>query len=304
MLADRIIQTLKFFDLQDYPLTALEVERYLIADKAPLRKRLDEHFELQSTDNPPSSVHLDTILLQLTALTQDGKILQTNGFYTLPSRQHLVEQRLTNYRYGLRREKLIRRYVWFTKYLPFVRGIALGGSQPLGLQKPTSDIDLLIITDPQRMWLARTFLMGYFQLFGVRRYSHKIANRFCLNHYLATPREVDAERNLYKAMEYGRLRPLVFPAAISAFLQANASWMKIFFPNLKVSEISSLAQPRLQDWLEKIFRGGFGGWLEKLLGKWQGSRIRQDQFVFVRADELSFHPESKHTELLQGFFKR
>lgn len=302
MLAERIIQTLKFFDLQDYPLTALEVERYLIADRLPLRKRLDEHFELQSTEKPPGSVHLDTILLQLTALIQDGKILHTDGFYTLPGRQHLVQQRLINYRYGLRREKLIRRYVWFTKYLPFVRGIALGGSQALGLQKPTSDIDLLIITDPKHMWLARTFLMGYFQLFGVRRYGHKIANRFCLNHYLAAPREVDAERNLYKAMEYGRLRPLVFPATVSAFLQANASWMKIFFPNLNVRSISSTPSPTIQRFLERILNGVFGAWLEKILGHWQGSRIRQDQFVFVRSDELSFHPESKHTELLQGFF--
>lgn len=302
MLADRILQTLKFFDLQDYPLTALEVERYLIADKQPLLKRLDEFYELQSTDKPPSSVHLDTILLQLTALVQDGKILHTSGFYTLPGRQQLVEQRLANYRYGLRREKLIRRYVWFTKYLPFVRGIALGGSQPLGLQKPTSDIDLLIITDPNRMWLARSFLVAYFQIFGVRRYGSKIANRFCLNHYLAAPREVDAERNLYKAMEYGRLRPLIFPASILAFLQANSGWMKLFFPNMKFAQAASAFQPSLQKGLELVFKGGFGVWLEKFLGRWQGSRIRQDQFVFVRSDELSFHPESKHTALLQGFF--
>lgn len=302
MLADRIIQTLKFFDLQDYPLTALEVERYLIADRLPLRKRLDEHFELDNLANPPTSVHLDTILLQLAVLLQDGKISCTHGFYTLPDRENLVEQRLLNYRYGLRREKLIRRYVWFTKYLPFVRGIALGGSQAMGLQKPSSDIDLLIITDPKRMWLARTFLMGYFQFFGVRRYGQKIANRFCLNHYLAAPREVDAERNLYKAMEYGRLRSLVFPATITAFLQANKQWMKIFFPNLKVLSIRDTAQPTAQRWLERIFRTRFGAWLESLLGRWQASRIRQDQFVFVRSDELSFHPESKHTELLQGFF--
>ena len=274
------------------------MERYLIADKQPLRKRLDEHFELQTTEKPPSSVHLDTILLQLAALVQDGKILQTHGFYTLPSRQHLVAQRLTNYRYGLCREKLIRRYVWFTKFLPFVRGVALGGSQPLGLQKPTSDIDLLIITDPNRMWLARTFLMGYFQLFGVRRYGQKIANRFCLNHYLAEPREVDAERNLYKAMEYGRLRPLVYPAAIAEFLQANSNWINIFFPDMSFARVNKSPQSKWQQSLELIFRGKFGGWLEQQLARWQSSRIRQDQFVFVRPDELSFHPESKHTELL------
>lgn len=302
MLSDRIIQTLKFFDLQDYPLTALEVERYLIADKQPLRARLNEQFELEDTASPPSSVHLDTILLQLVALVQDGKIMQTHGFYTLPTRQHLVEQRLKNYSYGLQRERLIRRYVWQVKYLPFVRGVALGGSQALGLQKPTSDIDLLIITDPKYMWLARTFMVAYFQLFGVRRYGKKVTNRFCLNHYLAAPREVDAERNLYKAMEYGRLRALVFAPVIHEFLNANSSWMKLFFPNMKFREIEFVSAPTLQRILEAVFNNAFGEWVEKQLAKWQSARIRQDQYVFVRTDELSFHPDSKHTELLQGFF--
>lgn len=302
MLSDRIIQTLKFFDLQDYPLTALEVERFLIADKLQLKKRLDEKYELTDSANPPSSVHLDTVLLQLSALVQDGKIMQTNGFYTLLNRQHLVEQRLANYRFGLVRERLIRRYIWATKHLPFVRGVALGGSQAMGLQKATSDIDLLIITDPNRMWVARTFLMAYFQLFGVRRYQNKIANRFCLNHYLGQPREVDAERNLYKAMEYSRLRPLVFTHTINAFLRANLSWMKLFFPNMTVGQTGNGSRSLLQSWLEFAFKGSFGSWLDKQLSRWQSSRIRQDQFVFIRSDELSFHPESKHTELLQSFF--
>lgn len=302
MLSDRIIQTLKFFDLQDYPLTALEVERFLIADKPQLKKRLDDKFELIDQVNPPSSVHLDTVLLQLSALVQDGKISQQNGFYTLVGRENLVMQRLANYRFGLYREKLIRRYIWATKYLPFVRGIALGGSQALGLQKATSDIDLLIITDPNRMWVARTFLMAYFQLFGVRRYQNKIANRFCLNHYLAEPREVDAERNLYKAMEYSRLRPLVFTQAINEFLKANLGWIKLFFPNMTVRESVIAKQSWLQRWQEVILKGSFGLWLDKQLSRWQSSRIRQDQFVFIRSDELSFHPESKHTELLQSFF--
>lgn len=302
MLAERILQALKFFDLQDWPLTALELERYLIADKKPLRSRLDEHYELVSMDAAPGAVHLDTILVQLEALVQDGTVEQLQGFYCLPGRTQLIRTRLKNYLNGLRREKLLRRYIWFTKHLPFVRGIGLGGSQPLGQQKPTSDIDLLIITDLHYMWLARTFLMAYFQLFGVRRYGQKIANRFCLNHYLAEPREVDAERNLYKAMEYGRLRPLVYAETIVEFQNANAKWMNIFFPNMEFPEAAPKHQSIVQRALEMIFKNRVGAWLEAQLGRWQSGRIRQDQFVFVRHDELSFHPESKHETLLQGFF--
>jgi hypothetical protein len=302
MLSERIIQTLTFFDAQDLPLTAMEIERYLIAEKTQLKNRLDEQYELKEVDTAPSPVHLDTIMVQLEALLQDQKISEDKGFYCKWGRESIISQRQNNYLNGLRREKLIRRYIWFTKYLPFVRGIGLGGSQPLGQQKPTSDIDLLIITDQKFMWLARTFLMIYFQAFGVRRYGTKIANRFCLNHYLATPREVDAERNLYKAMEYGRLRPLINPEVIAQFQTANAKWMKTFFPNITFSEPQELIQSGLQKALEALFKNRLGFWLEQKLGQWQSGRIRQDQFVFVRKDELSFHPESKHEKLLHGFF--
>ncbi|HMQ02033.1 MAG TPA: nucleotidyltransferase domain-containing protein [Candidatus Doudnabacteria bacterium] len=302
MLSDRIIQTLKFFDLQDLPLTALELERYLIADKKPLLAKLDESHELVNLDSVPAPVHLDTILVQLDTLLQDGLVELNKGFYYLPGRSEIIQTRLLNYLNGLRREKLLRRFVWFTKHLPFVRGIALGGSQPLGQQKPTSDIDLLIITDPNYMWTARTFLMVYFQLFGVRRYGNKIANRFCLNHYLAVPREVDAERNLYKAMEYGRLRPLVYGATIRRFQRVNAKWINIFFPNMQFPDTALETSSVAQRLIEAVLNNRLGAWLEKKLGQWQSGRIRQDQFVFVRPDELSFHPESKHETLLQGFF--
>lgn len=302
MLSERIIQTLTFFDAQDTPLTVIEIERYLIAEKTQLLNRLDQQYELKEVDNASSVVHLDTIMVQLEALIRDQKISEQKGFYCIPGRESIITQRLHNYLNGLRREKLIRRYIWLTKYLPFVRGIALGGSQSLGQQKTTSDIDLLVITDQNFMWLARTFLMVYFQVFGVRRYGTKVANRFCLNHYLAIPREVDAERNLYKAMEYGRLRPLINPEVIAQFQTANAKWIKTFFPNISFPKPDELILPRWQRVLESFFNNRLGLWLEQKLGQWQSGRIRQDQFVFVRKDELSFHPESKHEKLLKGFF--
>lgn len=302
MLADRIIQTLKFFDLQDFPLTALEIHRYLIADKSSLRKRLDDDFELQTIDDPPASVHLDTVLLQLSVLAGSGQISQINGFYTLPAREQLATKRLQSYLHGLRRERLIRRYVWFTKYLPFVRGIGLGGSQPLGLQKPTSDIDLLIITERRFIWLARTALTIYFQLFGVRRYGSKIANRFCLNHYLAEPGKLEAGHNLYAAMEYSRLLGLIQPVVIAEFQKQNHFWLKIYFPNLLLASPHVYRQPILQRALESLFNNRFGYKIEEMLSQWQKARIKTDRFVFTKSGELSFHPNSKQSQILLNFF--
>ncbi len=304
MLTERIIATVQFFDLQDLPLTAFEIERYLISEREQLRSKLDEQFELQDAAVASPPVHLDTILKQLETLVDTNRLESEKGFYVLPGRTALVNARLINYVNGIPRERTIRRYMWAAGFLPFVRGIALAGSQALGQQRKTSDIDLLIITDPEYMWTARTFLMIYFQLLGVRRHGKKIANRVCLNHYLGNAREVDAERNLYKAMEYAKLRLLVHCATIRAFQKANEQWIRVFFPNVEFEEIYPIEESAFQRFAERIFRNRFGLWIELRLQSWQKSRIRQDQFVFVREDELSFHPESKHETLLEGFFQK
>ncbi len=304
MLAERINNTLRFFDLQNLPLTAYEIHKFLIADTAALRSKLDENYELDNgigTELPP--VHFDTILTQLHILSREGKVIGQNGFYCLPGRESIIRDRLVNYLHGLSRERLVRRFLLPTQHIPFVRGVALAGSQALGQQRESSDIDLLIITDQKYMWIARTLLSAWFQFLGLRRHGKKIANRFCLNHYLANTGERTSERNLYTALEYAKLRPIVYPSVIRKFQKTNQGWMKQFFPNLVLTAASIKPQSDWQQLLEGVLRNRFGQWLDKRLGAWQQKRILQDQFVFVRSDELSFHPDSKQASLLQGFFK-
>lgn len=302
MLSDRIFSTVRFFDLQDYPLTAFEIERYLISDKAYLKDQLNEQFELAEQSAHGMSVHFDTILAELETMSEEGDLVELNGFYCLPGREMIIAKRLRNYKYGLQRERRIRRYMRGVRHVPFVRGIGLVGSQALGLERSNSDIDLLVITDPEHMWTARVFLSAYFQLLGMRRHGKKITNRFCLNHYLSDIREMDRQKNLYTAMEYAKLRPLVYAPVMRAFQQANLSWINIFFPNVTVTEEVDDYQSEIQRFLESLIRPLSGKWLENILGSLQRGRIKEDKLVFVKEDELSFHPAGKHEQLLQQFF--
>jgi hypothetical protein len=62
-------------------------------------------------------------------------------------------------------------------------------------------------------------------------------------------------------------------------------------------------QSWLQKILESIFQNSAGLWLEKTLGNMQLARIKQEKYIFVKTDELSFHPGSKHEALLKGLFE-
>lgn len=305
MLKQRILSTFKFFDLQDYPLTLLEIYKFLIADMDSLRQCLDVQGELQADGtnfSQPNHLAIDEIL---NCLEKDctAEIENNDGFYFLKGRVSIVKMRLDNYFYGIRREKLIKKYINFLKYIPFVRGVALAGSQAMGQQKDSSDIDLLIITEPNYLWLARTLITGYFQITGKRRYNKHIANRFCLNHYLAGPKKISQLRNFYTASEYLKLRLLIGSFAVEKFQKENLSWINVIFPNAILTNSQNLTFPKLQGWLESMFLGKFGKRLEQSLKNWQLPKIRQEKFILVAEDELSFHPQSKQQFILAEFLK-
>ena len=302
MLKDRILSTLKFFDLQDYPVTLLELHKFLVSDINGVKDHLDENGEIKSFDIKPAPVSIDEVLMVLEQQCQN-EVGNHLGFYYLAGRQAIAHSRLQNYFYGIQREKLIKIYIGGLKYLPFVRGAALAGSQAMGQEKPGSDIDLLIITAPGFLWLARTLVTGYLQILGKRRYGQNIANRFCLNHYLAGAKSLQSDRNLYTACEYLKLRPLVFSHAVWQFQKNNANWIKFCFPNADFLEPEKDASPALQKFLEKLFTGKFGSWLEGLLKNWQMARIRKQQFIVVEEDELSFHPHNRKNKLFRAYFQ-
>lgn len=316
MLQSRIINTLKFFDLQHIPLTALEVHKYLLADTERVQRHLNEQWEVKgSLDSNQTDgvivggtvgVALATVLAVLMEQCSktDSEIKTFRGYYFLKSRDDgFVLKRLENYLHAVKRERRIRRYGGFARYIPFVRGVGLVGSQALGQYRAESDIDILVFTAPGFLWTARVLITIYFQLLGVRRYGNKIATRFCLNHYVAGPKQLQRDRNIYTASEYLKMRPLYPSRTIERFKQNNLSWIRIFFPHATADTETRTPQSRLQRVLEKILKNKFGQFIERQLKRLLIGRITQDDFVVVEDDELSFHPHNRKADLFAAFFK-
>jgi predicted nucleotidyltransferase len=303
MLKDRITDTLKFFDLQNWPLTLVELHRFLIADMEALKAKLDSKWELRpGAGGNGEDVPLDKVLLSLDSDCRNF-VSEVKGFYCVKGREKIIHDRIKNYAFGLRREKLIKKYTGMLRHVPFVRGVALGGSQAMGNQKEDSDIDLLIITDKKFLFLGRLFVTLYFQLTGKRRHGKLIVNRFCLNHYLSWPKPLTNYQNLYTAMEYGRLRPLVYGQSIFQYQKNNEPWIRQFFPSWQPAQLGDEGQSKCQKAAEMFLNNPLGLSLEKIIGKLQLAKIENQEFIVVLPDELSFHPDSKQQYLLEPFFQ-
>ena len=302
MLKSRILATLKFFDLQNVPLTLLELHRFLIAEPNEVKPKLNSEMELVGEVGQSKKISVDELLNRLEQECQT-EVVCDHGYYCLQGRSQIIKSRLDNYLYGIHRERLIRRFVPLLKFIPFVRGVGVGGSQALGPQTENSDIDLFTITAENRMWIARTLVTLFLQLTGRRRHGKKVANCFCLNHYVAGVRTLPYGHDAYNAMEYFRMRPVVYPNTIKEFQNLNAVWCSEFFPNALPATPSPKKNSRVQLYLEKMLNNGFGDWLEERLQTWQLHRIQRGEFIVAEKGEISFYSKARKLNLLRNFFE-
>lgn len=283
-LSQSIYKTLAFFDAQDLPLTLMEVRIYLapVAGEGQLNlSEIEKTLREELTD----------------------KIHHTSGFYFLAGRGELVSLRQQRYQISLRRFRKAKKYLGVLRLIPYLRAAAISGSQALLNSDHKSDIDLLIITAKNRIWLTRLLVSAYFQITGQRRHGKRIQNRFCLNHYLDEEATITADQNFYTAVEYASLIPVMGHEYFASFWQKN-KWIENYL-HRRVSEQGNTFFPGKKSRAQKVFEGmldfTFGPALNYLAGKYQKRRIRMQEYILVSDKELSFHPGSRGQTVLGRF---
>lgn len=77
---------------------------------------------------------------------------------------------------------------YILQFSPNVLALILTGSMSFGAAKLSSDIDLLIVTAPRRLYTARFFVTFWTAVTGWRRkpFENDVAGKFCLNHFMTT----------------------------------------------------------------------------------------------------------------------
>jgi hypothetical protein len=144
---------------------------------------------------------------------------------------------------AIRQARLIARF-------PFVRGVMASGSFSKGYMDQKSDLDFFIITEPKRLWIARTLLVFYKRLFLFN--SHKY---FCVNYFVDSEHLMIEEKNLFTATELATLIPLSGASLYLKLQEANA-WITGMFPNY---------DPRPVNGVEEQARGWFKVLIEKVI---------------------------------------
>lgn len=150
-LQSSIFKTLAWFDLFNFPLTAKEIHQYLWS-----------HFTEVSRDRPVS--YLDIVN---TLKTLPG-IMRHEGFYCVFGRSAIIQTRKERYIYAERKFKRVLKIVRILRLLPWIKYIGVCNTLGYSNAADDADIDLFIITQKNRVWTTRLFVVGFLRIFHLR----------------------------------------------------------------------------------------------------------------------------------------
>lgn len=233
-LRNLILATLAYYDIFDFPLTALEVHKYLInpARLSSSRSMTTPRSDLKEVPRSDlKDLNLGITLGQVSQSLEDlvsiGVVGSKNGFYFLPERDALCELRIEREKIATQKwKKFLRIAKWF-QAVPYLRAVLASGSLAINNTKHESDFDVLLVVKSGRLYTCRIFLSLMASLFGARRTRYqKIApDKFCFNHYITDSNLNIKHESLFNAQTYINLKPVLVRAGIFGKFYVDNVWL-------------------------------------------------------------------------------
>lgn len=293
-LETAILKTLAYFDIFDYPLTLVEIHKWLY--------------------RPPSSCRLGEINQALSGENLKGLVENNNGFYFLAGRRQIISTRLDRYRLAEKKFRIALKTAWWLRWLVFLKMISICNNVGYNNATSASDIDFFIIIRQGRLYLTRLLVTLAVSALGRRRHGKKIADRVCLSFYISGRHLNLADlalkpADIYLVYWFATLAPIYDQSAYREFLAANG-WLKDYLPNFYPADLTGRRKigdnslvKFCRNFKEKILAGFFGDWLERLAKRLQLDKMKKnpsfagDDFKVVISDSrLKFHENDRRRE--------
>lgn len=173
-LHERIIRTVCYFDLFDYPLTRAEIRRWLFGgDWEP--------------ENARSAFSFGDVDRAIGALVAARALKENGGFIQLADRvNNLSATRETRYRHSCRKWRRARRWARIFAAMPGIELVGVGNTLAYHNAKDDSDIDFFIVTEPGTIWRSRFFCAALAAIFNLRPRPGDNRDKLCLSFFAAS----------------------------------------------------------------------------------------------------------------------
>jgi hypothetical protein len=198
-LSRAVLCTLAYADIFDYPLTLLEIHRFLTGVSAPV-EAVNE------------------------VLEGDRFFVRIGDFFTLPGREEIVSIRIQREK---RSRKLMPRAIQYGRILgalPYIRMVALTGSLAVLNVSSVVDFDYMLVTARGRLWTARAFALAFNRLTRLQGYT------LCPNLIISESALEWPLHDLYSARELCQMVLISGEEMYSRLMRAN-QWVESYLPN-------------------------------------------------------------------------
>jgi D-beta-D-heptose 7-phosphate kinase/D-beta-D-heptose 1-phosphate adenosyltransferase len=275
-----VLKTLIYSDIFNFPLREEEIWLYLISDKKITKKKFK-------------------------AFLKDKRILTKNDLYFLRGREKIVKQREIRTKESLKKLEKAKKTVDILSKIPSIYLIAVTGSLSLLDSKKEEDIDLLIITSKNTVWITRFISVFILRFKGIYRNKNEenIKDKICLNMVIGENKLSlkKNRRDLYSAHEVIQILPLFErDKTLAKFFKKNI-WVEKFLPNSSYSKKDlKILNKKVKLWQIKILRL-FEIFARKLQYIFMKKNITIET---VNKDFLAFHARDYRKEILKEFERK
>lgn len=214
-----ILRTIVYADIFEYPLSEKEIYRFLISNF-----QFSRHAVGQAISN-----------FQKNLENLNSKIQKKNNLYFLKGREEIVEIRQKREKESEKKIKITQRIANLLKFIPTIKLVGITGALAMNNANKDDDIDFLIITAKDRLWITRGLVVVLLRILGIYRRPNKIKDKICPNMFLdeshlLIPKQ---EQDLFIAHEVCQLKPLWNKNQMyNQFIKQNL-WVKKYLTNWK-----------------------------------------------------------------------
>lgn len=290
---EAVLKTVIFFDLFSYPLTNWEIWQYLKLE-----------------------ISLGVLESAVTDLVLAGSLEQKDGFYFLPGRAEIIEVRRERYNFANYKIKLANRATKLFKWLPSVKLVAVANLIGHHNLRNESDVDIFIVSSPNRLWLTRLFCTGLMKITRQRPTKECKRNKMCLSFYAAAD-GLAMESLRFKPSDpyfdhwFLGLYPIYDNDKYLAYMRFKNPWLKNSFPNSLLLRENFPDNYFSKNLLDKILYYGaniLNTWSKKIqvaiMPKILKDLANKDTGVVLNDHILRFYLKDKRQEFLDKYNKR
>ena len=204
--------TLAYADQFSFPLTEIEIHQRLL--------------KISLSEN--------SLKKSLGQLKKSGLVESHHQFWKLSSGRADWQIRSAREKFSQKKWQEVEELVHVIGWIPWVRGIAVTGSLAVNNVAINSDIDLMIIVEPQRLWLSRVLVsLSTLWVGKLRTWQGSEKDSWCFNlwiddRHLGLPQY---KRNLYSAYEVCQAKWVLDKVGIEKFFYQANDWVEDFLPH-------------------------------------------------------------------------